>query len=306
MTAPAPPRFAAHVALSRQRFEERMAGGQVEILAREYKRSKDGKFAPDSDGDNKPLTGQAALDAAPAKHTPDPDGHGGSYDNARLEGPEGMGTARALSEYEGVEYQTTNTTLRGGYRKADPGDARMQEYQERREREVAERVADIDQTMSASRLTSDVEVERVIQHGAKVFGDDWYRGVIDWKEKDFDEQDRQFERWEAGERPNLTGMKWREKGYVSTTADPAVTKLYGDRFKRANSSSEGEPVAMTIRVPKGTGAVQLSPIAHGPKGPTSEAELLLQRDLNFVVTADHGIDESGVRRLDIEVVSDAD
>ena len=52
---------------------------------------------------------------------------------------------------------------------------------------------------------------------------------------------------------------------------------------------------MTITVPAGTGAVQMSEIDH-------EAELMLERGLRYRVVADHGVDDGGVRRLDVEVL----
>ncbi|SRR6266498_247761 len=245
------------------------------------------------------LTGQAALDAAPAQFTAAPGGHGGSHKGEKLEAPDGAGPARAIGEYEGVEYQTTNTTLRGGFRKPEPGDR----YAQERERAVAARVTEIDKTMGVSRLKSDVQVERVIGKGAEVFGRDaWYGSVVDWKTNDFDEVDRQVEQhWNKGERPSLKGMSWREKGYVSTTADPRVTAMYGQRFKVINSDLDGEPVVMRMFVPKGTGAVRLSPMTPQRVKLRSEAELLLQRDLTATVVEDHGVGPDGLRHLDVEV-----
>jgi hypothetical protein len=97
------------------------------------------------------------------------------------------------------------------------------------------------------------------------------------------------ELWEAGERPDLTGITWEEKAYSHTTVD-------GERLAGYARKIPGQaPVAMTITVPAGTGAVQMSEIDF-------EAELMLERGLRYRVTADHGVDDGGVRRLDVEVL----
>ncbi|MER7002216.1 ADP-ribosyltransferase [Dactylosporangium sp. NPDC000555] len=222
------------------------------------------------------VTKQDALDAAPAKLKRAPRGHSGDYTGEGLSGPHGMGSVRALSEYEGVEYVETNSDLRARDL-SDPA--------------VAHRVAEIDKTMSVSRLSSDIRVDRIIQKGAAVFGTDvWHPKEM--SDPDFDVQDAAYERWVAGERPNLTGVRWTERGYSSTTADPKVAESFGGRWRQTNSTTDGEPVIMTIFVPKGTGAVQLAEMGHA-------AEILLQRDLDMEVIADHGVDPDGYRRIDV-------
>jgi hypothetical protein len=250
----------------------------------------------------KALTGQKALDATPAKLIRAPNGHSGSYAGEGLTGPKGMGSVRALSQYEGVEYVTTNTYLRQGPRTvgtlnpSDPYDPAQLDKESNEEN--AARVAEIDKTMSVSKLTSDVKVDRVIQKGSAVFGRDaWYGGVIDWNSTDFDKQDREVEVWESGVRPDLTGLRWKEPAYSSTTADPAVAKDFGKRWPKSNSSLDGEPVIMTILVPKGTGGVQLAEMGHA-------AEVLLERGLTYEVVADHGVGSDGFRLLDVRVVPD--
>lgn len=237
--------------------------------------------------------GVEALDAAPAKLTRAPNGHYGDYEGEALTGPAGMGTARALSEYEGPEYQTTNQFLRGGYRLTEEEKAgALPDFLEG----VPERIAEIDKTMGVSRLTHDVEVHRAVKNGKATFGQEaWYGHVIDWNTPDMDEFDRGAERWESGDRPNLTGLRWQDKAYSSTTADPAVAPDFGKRWLHTNSPLDGEPIILRIHVPAGTGGVRLAEWGHA-------AEILLQRDLTFEVTADHGVDEQGFRRLDVEVV----
>jgi hypothetical protein len=204
-----------------------------------------------------------------------------------------MGSARALAEYEGVEYQFTNNYLR------DPSgmERALKDHPEALSA-IRDRVSQIDQTMDASRLSEDVEVERVIQHGETVFGPETWYGA-ERMSSDLDRSDAAYDRWIDGERPDLTGAKWKEKAYASTTADGTITDHYGDRYKRTNSPGDGEPVVLKIRVPAGTGAVQMSPMNDGKKG---EGELLLERGLTMQVTADRGVNDVGLRVLEVEVV----
>lgn len=255
------------------------------------------------------LSGQDALDATPATLTrPSRDASNrGDYSSARLDGPDGMGSAESLAAYEGVEYFGINQYLRQGPRKvgtlnpSDPYDPAGFDLQSNEEN--AAWVADIDQTMAVSRLAADVQVDRVIKHGAAVFGRDvWYGDVIDFSTDDFEEFDRQAEVWATGVRPNLTGLRWREDAYVSTTADPEIAPLFGARWPKNNSPLDGEPVILTIRVPAGTGAIQLSEYAPDKTKDRGAAEILLDRGLTMEVVADNGVDDAGFRRLDVQVV----
>jgi len=87
---------------------------------------------------------------------------------------------------------------------------------------------------------------------------------------------------------DLTGMEWTEAAYVSTTSDPETANGFAH-------SGGTNPVVMRMVVPAGVGAVQLSD--H-----TYESEVMLQRGLRMRVVADNGVDEHGVRQLDIEVI----
>jgi phage portal protein BeeE len=244
-------------------------------------------IAKDIEKASKALEGQDALDAAPAKLTRAPGGHHGDYTGEKLSGPKGIGSARALSEYQGLEYGTTNGILR------HPGsDAEKTDWGKK----TLARIADIDKTMAASPLEHDVQVHRIVQHGSATFGRDaWYGHVIDWNSNDFDKQDREAENWEAGARPDLTGLRWSDAAYSSTTADPKAAEAFGGRWRSSNSAIDGEPVIMSIHVPAGTGGVQLSEMGH-------EAEILLERGLTMEVVADHGVGPDGFRRLDVKVV----
>ncbi|HZN76016.1 MAG TPA: ADP-ribosyltransferase [Micromonosporaceae bacterium] len=244
------------------------------------------------------LSGQDALDAAPAKLKRAPRGHAGHYEGAELTAPDGAGSALALAQYQGLEYQAVNTFLRGGYNtQSGPGDLGPEGDDFRKHlQESADIAAEIDKTMSVSPLASDVGVQRVIRHGAQVFGRDvWYGGIIDFNEKDFDVQDQQWERWDGGERPDLTGLQWVDHGFQSTSARLGAAQVFGRRWPELNNKSDGEPVVLNILVPKGTNGIQLSELEH-------EAEILLDRGLVMEVAADHGVGEDGFRRLDVRVV----
>lgn len=277
-----------------------------------HPRAADGKFGHGAAG--AVLSGLEALQSVPARLTPGKDAHHGKYEGESLQGPPGMGKVRALSQYEGTDYHNVNEFLRGNYR-GQPGPGKLppddsDEYSAHKlltrannpgDLSTVDTVAEIDKTMQASRLTHDVVVERTVKLGEQVFGRDvWYGDVIDWNSADFDEQDRQVEVWRSGVRPDLTGLRFQDHAYSSTTVDPEITKAYADRFVRVTEGSlSGEPIVMRITVPAGTGAVALSPMEKG-----SEAEVLLERGLTFEVVQDHGVDDSGVRRLDVRVVPD--
>lgn len=240
-------------------------------------------------------TGQAALDAVPAKLKRAPKGQQGNYDGEGLTGPPGMGTVRALSQYQGVEYQRVNSFLRGGYdSQSGPGD--LPDNAPEFMRLGAGIAAEIDKTMAVSPLAEDVRVERVIRHGAQVFGNSIWYGDMDLDSTDdLDEQDRRYDRWIAGERPDLTGMRWVDHGYQSTSTRPGMVEEFGGSWRKYNGPDEGEPIILNILVPKGTGGVQLSEFEH-------EAEILVDRGLIMEVAADNGVGPDGFRRLDVRVV----
>ena len=283
----------------------------------------------------KPLVGQDALDAAPATYRSGPKAHSGNYEGATFDAPSGAGSDQALAEYEGLEYQHTNQYLRTGP-SADilaamvaKGETVSNDESMRYAREddaaTAARIAEINQTMAVSRLATDVEVHRAVKEGAATFGAEAWHGDVmpdrrgpDWKsaskdpahrDKVCDQEDADYERWRAGERPDLTGLRFRDSGYTSTTANREYATEFGERWARMareNPSFEGEPVLMRIHVPAGTGAIQL-----GDMGTTkvserrtviNSAELMLEHGLTYEVTADHGINADGFRELDVSVV----
>lgn len=129
---------------------------------------------------------------------------------------------------------------------------------------VARRVARIDEAMDASRLTRDVQVWRGATDATKLFGDRL-----------------------AGD---LTGMVWREKAYVSTSA---LRRVAGE-FTYPGTGAKA-PVLMRMLVRRGTGAVEIS-------GMFEQAELALERGLRLRVVRDYGMSPDGYRLLDVEVL----
>jgi hypothetical protein len=222
-------------------------------------------------------SGEKALNSAPAKLKRAEGGHGGKYGDESLDAPEGAGSARALAEMEGSEYQETNAALWG--------DARLTDA-------TKERIAEVDKTMAVSKLPKDAVVYRGIKDGKAMFGGDWIAPGLD--KMSFDEEDAAYERYEAGERPDLTGYQWTQKSYLHTTVNKERLTGYAKKIEGAGL----EPVAMTILLPKGTGAVNMS-------GMDFEAELMARRGLKLRVARDNGY-INGVRHLDIEVVDDGD
>lgn len=127
---------------------------------------------------------------------------------------------------------------------------------------VAGWVSNMDAAMDSSRLTQDAVGYRGIGQAGRIFGD----------------------------RVNgdLTGMEWREDSYTSTTTDPEISEDFAGNIPPG-------AVVMRMLMPAGVGGIELSDESH-------ESEVLLQRGLTMRVVADNGVDEDGVRRIDVEVV----
>ena len=128
-------------------------------------------------------------------------------------------------------------------------------------------VEKIDAVHADSKLAEDVTVHRGIGNIEAVFG--------------------------AAAKKKLTGAEWRDDAFQSTTADPDIA----DRFTFGDAGPQGKAV-MKIRVPKGTGAIQLSDGRY-------EAEMLLQRGLRMRVVSDTGPWRRGQKKprmIEVEVV----
>lgn len=125
----------------------------------------------------------------------------------------------------------------------------------------------IDESMEASPLPRDVVTWRGMSAGDRLFGDAF-----------------------SGD---LTGAEWREDAYASTSTDRDTARQFAedpDTWRVTSGST-----MMRIVTPAGTGAVEVSDGSY-------EAELLLERGLRMRVVADRGVDEDGVRQLDVEVL----
>lgn len=103
----------------------------------------------------------------------------------------------------------------------------------------------LDPAMDRSKLTSDVLAYKGIASGEQVFGKAWHKSLVN--------------------------AEWTEHGYDSTSPLRKV----------AEGFVEADGALLILRVPKGTGAIQLS-------GTDYEAELLLQRKLRRRVISDTG------------------
>lgn len=239
------------------------------------------------------LRGEKALNSAPVQLVPDKEGHSGRYGNAELRGLDDDAVKLALSEMEGVEYLDTNNYLRNkGQRPKHlfrPEEiARWEQRQLEGDPQADARIAALDRGMDASVLPEDVVVHRGIKDGGLTFGEDaWYGEFLQGTP---DEIDEKWPRWEAGERPDLTGMVWEERAYTHTTVIDGRLKGYARKIGK-----DQDPVAMNILVPKGTKGVQMS-------GLDAEGEIMLERGLKYRVVKDHGTDENGVRQWDVEVI----
>lgn len=198
------------------------------------------------------VTGEDALNAAPLSLVR-------TDTHSRLGNRQGLTADQrsALLDYQGGDYALINDRLRD----LDQDPAGTPD-----EPSTQSRIDDLDAAMTGSTLSKDVTVYRGITRSRTVFGN----------------------RVNA----DLTGMVWREAGFVSTTTVESVTSPF--------AGSKNEPLVMRIIAPAGTHAVQVSGLVDAA-GHEDEAELLLDRGIQLRVATDHGFVD-GVRRIDVEVV----
>lgn len=161
----------------------------------------------------------------------------------------------AYEEYRDISFVPINRALRGGDPAAEIGGAWAPRVQ------VDHWVESMDAAMAESRVERDVVTYRGIQDARHLFGEH-FNG-------------------------NLEGLEWREDAYQSTSADRTIA----DDFAR-EAKDQTHAVVMRVRVPAGTGAVQLS-------GDEYESEALLERGLAMRVVRDSA---GPPRVLDVEVV----
>lgn len=128
------------------------------------------------------------------------------------------------------------------------------------------KVADMDVAFEHSTLSADVIV---------------YRGERD--------PSRNFPPGEWSLVGGMEGKEWTFKSFASASVD----KHTAESFSLGGSKgATAQPTVMRLVVPEGTRAIDL----------VTEGELLLDRDLRYRVVADHGVDNIGIRRIDVMVV----
>jgi hypothetical protein len=173
-----------------------------------------------------------------------------------------------VEEYMGEGFLPINHVLRGG----DPS---ALERWDRRDRgyDLTPEVIDswtgaLDALMAESHLPQPIITWRGMRNGDTLFGDSF------------------------GD--DLTGAEWSDPAYSSTSTDEDEAVAFAqDQIGNAVPGS----TVMHILVPSGTGALELSDHNY-------ESEVLLERGLRFRVVTDWGINDNGVRVLDVEVIPD--
>lgn len=173
----------------------------------------------------------------------------------------------AVKRYISEGYGFVNSFLRGQFAGNDS---------------TRDQILHLDKVMERSKLTDDAPVFRGVDKRGRVMFGDAFDG-------------------------DMTGYEWREKGFSSTTTNEDVADDFSlgtgddddDEDDEEGGGGGGDntgSVKMRIVLPKGTRAIQGSEVDE-------EAELILARDSNFRVIQDRGWDPSGVRILDVELVS---
>ena len=203
---------------------------------------------------SKAATGPAAAKAAPYNRqtesdlTYDDDDFGGT-------GVSGDKVSDAAYDYGDNGYAMVNNSLRStGGDVANPP-AEMPKVLHYSPKRVTDMTTGLDAGMAHSKLDRDVVVHRGVSDASKLFGHDG----------------------------PLTGLEFRDHGYVSTTTAGGASGRY---------SGNKTGLEMRILVPKGTGAM-------GSQGFDTD-ELVLDRGLKFKVRREY--DVGGVRTVDVEVM----
>lgn len=92
---------------------------------------------------------------------------------------------------------------------------------------------------------------------------------------------------------DLSGFQWDELGYGSTSIDEVISR----QFSNQADSDDDQRVMMRVTVARGVGA---SAVSH-PRNQGGQGEIALQRNTQWRVTRDHGVDPTGIRYIDVEV-----
>jgi hypothetical protein len=125
-------------------------------------------------------------------------------------------------------------------------------------------ITDIDPAFGMSKTTKESVAYRGIADGSKLFGDRM--------------------------NGDMSGMEWIEEAYTSTTALKRRTSPF------LNRQGLGQSLLMRMIIPEGTPAIEGSPY-------NAEAEILLGRGRRMRLVKDHGLDDEGIRHIDVEVVN---
>lgn len=132
-------------------------------------------------------------------------------------------------------------------------------------------ITQLSDVMRESRLSHDVKVSRIVVEPERIFGDAWCREC------------------------DNSGLTWIDHGFTSTTTNESVAA----RIHRVvTSRGFQEPVQMTVLAPRGTPALYLD------VSPTIswQDEILLDRGNGYRIVRDRGVDDEGLRHIDVEVV----
>jgi ADP-ribosyltransferase exoenzyme/ADP-Ribosyltransferase in polyvalent proteins len=128
----------------------------------------------------------------------------------------------------------------------------------------------IDGAMSHGKLQSEITTYRAIDQSTAnaIFGNNW-------------------------QNHDLTGVSHIDPAFASTSASGSVTtrKGFGDSYAGAGDAG----VYMRLHVQPGVSAVSVTPES------ANESEILLDRNLTYTVTHDHGVAADGIRELDVSV-----
>jgi len=125
-------------------------------------------------------------------------------------------------------------------------------------------IAALDEAMDLSPLSRGVTVYRGFTNGKSVLPEDW-------------------------DKRDLTGLEWKESGFVSTTVNQEGAEIY-------TGTEENRGFAVRMKLPKGFRAIS---IMDEEGGLDDEGEMVLPRDMTFKVTGDYGV-QDGIRWLEVE------
>jgi hypothetical protein len=103
---------------------------------------------------------------------------------------------------------------------------------------------------------------------------------------------------------DLSGFAWEDKGYGSMTTDESIIRTFITGLKadeNPNAKPVPDSVKMKVRVSAGVKALETSTHTQGSEANGPQAEITLQRDLEWKVVKDNGKDAEGVRHLEVEV-----